>query len=156
MPKRIKYKLGDLFLVPFEDELKGVGRILKKNQATIFIELYRIKPIKDISEFNYEIAKNEKPLVLNWCYDDGIKSGLWEIFDNRPVVEEIEMPYFWYKDSFFGKYYIEKGSEDSYKTIGESIEISKDDIHNYNSYGIGDELFETKIYVNRLRNEGLM
>lgn len=156
MAKRVSYKIGDIFLVPLENELKGVGRVLRKNHATIFIELYRIKPIKDISEFNYEDAIMEMPITRKWCYDEGLKKGEWEIIGNKIVDEGIEMPYFWTQDSGDMKYYIQKGTEDSHRTCGDYIEIPKDEIHKYEPYGIGNEISERNRYIRKLREVGLI
>ncbi|NLD46554.1 MAG: hypothetical protein GX660_05070 [Clostridiaceae bacterium] len=156
MAKRIRYKIGDIFLVPLEDDLNGVGRILKKDQATIFIELYKIKPIKDVSEFNFEEVIREKPLAMSWCYDSLIKKGEWIIIDNKPIEEEIEMPLFWHIDSGDMKYYIRKGMPDCFETFGERVEISKDDIDKYEGEGIGDGYSERNIYIKRLKKVGLL
>lgn len=156
MTKRIPYKIGDIFLVPLEGNLKGVGRLLKNNQATIFIELYYIKPITDFSEFNYEDAIKKKPITLKWCYDDGLISGEWQIVDYKPVEGEIEMPYFWTQDAGNKKYYVSKGTDSSYRTHEEQIEIPKDDINKYEPYGIGNKISERNRYIKRLREAGLM
>ena len=134
MAKKICYKIGDIFLVPLEGDLKGVGRVLNKDQATIFIELYHIKPINVSFEFNFEDAIRKKPLVMEWCYDDALRNSEWEIIDNKPIKREIEMPFFWTQDAEDKKYYIRKGTKDSYSTFGERIEISKEDISKYDSY----------------------
>ena len=156
MAKRIHYKVGDIFLVPLEDNLNGVGRILKINQATVFMELYRIKPIVDISGFIYDEAVKEKPIVMTWCYDDALRKGIWEIKDNKPIEKEIDMPFFWTQDAGDKRYYIRKGEKDSHETYGERIEIAKEDINKYESYGIGNEISEKNRYIKRLRESGLM
>ncbi|SHJ48518.1 Immunity protein 26 [Anaerocolumna jejuensis DSM 15929] len=156
MAKIIKYKIGDLFIVPLVDNLKGVGRVLNKNEDTILIELYKMKPITNILEFDYESVSNEKPIVIHWCYDDGIKKGIWEVFDNKPVLEEIEMPYFWYDDSGYKKYFISKGEWSSYRIKEDSIEIAKEDTNKYEPYGIGNEISERNRYIRRLCEKGLI
>jgi hypothetical protein len=140
MAKRIAVKQGDAFLVPLEGNLKGVGRVLNINQATILIELYRIKPIIEVSEFKFDDAIKEKPISLKWCYDDGLKKGEWLIFENYPVEHEIEMPYYWTQDAWDKKFYISKGTFDSHKTYGDCIEIVEEDRQKYESYGIGNEI----------------
>ena len=156
MGKKINYKIGDIFIVPLEENLKGAGRILKINQATVFIELYHMKPVKEISDFNFEEATKNIPLVMAWCYDDGLVKGGWKVFDNKPVDTDIEMPYFWHSDAGDGKYYIRKGTEDSFRTFGERIEIKKEDINKYDSGGIGNEISKTNMYTIRLKEAGLL
>lgn len=156
MTKRIRYKIGDIFLVPLEDDRKGVGRVLINSQATVFIELYRIKPINDASEFHYEEAIKEPPIVRHWCYDDALRTGEWEIIDNRPIVGEIDMPYFWHQDAGDKRYYIRKGKRDSYRTSEERIEILKEETHKYEITGIGSEKFERNRYIKKLREAGLI
>lgn len=156
MAKRIKYKIGDIFIVPLENNLNGAGRILKNNKATVLIELYKIKPFIDSSEFNYEEAIKDKPIVMAWCYDDAIRKGEWQIIDNKPADIDIDMPYFWHHDAVDGKYYIQKGTKDSFRTFGERIEISKEQINEYDAEGIGNEISERDMYIRRLRRVGLM
>lgn len=156
MARRVRYKIGDIFLVPLEGNLKGVGRVLKNNEATIFIELYHIKPIKDASEFDFGDALKQKPIMMTWCYDDALRKGEWEIIDNKPVEGEIEMPFFWQQDAGDKKYYIRKGTNDSFRTFGDRIEISKDEINRYEPGGIGNEISERNRYIKRLREAGLI
>lgn len=156
MAKRIRYKIGDIFLVPLEGDLYGVGRVLNKDQATVFIELYHIKPIKVAFEFDFNEAIKKKPLVMSWCYDCLIKKGEWIIIDNKSIEEEIEMPFFWHQDLGDMKYYIRKGMPDCFETFGERIEISKDDIDKYEGEGIGDGYSERDIYIKRLKKVGLL
>ncbi len=99
MGKWIRYKIGDIFLIELEDGLKGAGRVLKKDQATIFIELFKMKPIKDKSEFDLEAVLKEKPISMTWCYHDDLTKGDWEIIGHKPVEGKIEMPYFWIQDA---------------------------------------------------------
>jgi len=156
MAKRIKFKIGDVFLFPLENDLKGVGRVLSIDRATSLIELYHMKPIKDISEYIFNEVIKEKPLIMHWTYDDALRKGLWEIIDNQHVEDEIEMPYFWNQDSGDMKYYIRKGTQDSYRTTGERTEIQKEDIYKYGSFGIGNEISEKIKYMRRLKEAGLM
>lgn len=37
---KTRYKLGDMFLVAVSDQLKAVGRVLRKDYNTIFVEMY--------------------------------------------------------------------------------------------------------------------
>lgn len=143
-------------MIPLVNDLKGAGRILSSNKATVLIELYRMRPIKDATEFNYEEATQEKPLFMHWCYDDALRNGEWEIVGHQTLVGEIEMPYFWTKDAMDQKYYIRKGSTDSYDTAGERIEITKEEIQNYELKGIGNEISECKRYIKKLVLAGLL
>lgn len=157
MAKRVKYKIGDVFTIPLEDDLKGVGRVLKNNMEIIFIELYRMSPIKNISEFNFEVVSKEKPLVRCWCYDTFLTRGTWKIINNIPIKGNIDMPYFWSRDiDNEMKPYIMKGTNDSHRTFGERIYISEEDIDKYELSGIGDGIAEQNLYIYRLRKEGLM
>lgn len=156
MAKRIKYKIGDVFLIPLKDDLKGIGRVLKKDESTVLIELYNIKPLKVVNEYDFEEATKKEPLVIHWSYDDALRKGIWEIIDNQPVPKEIDMPYFWTQDAGDMKYYIYKGSQDSYEISGGRKEISKEEIMQYNPYGIGNEISEVQRYMRKLRQVGLL
>lgn len=155
MGKRIRYSIGDVFLIDLENGFKGAGRVLKKDMATIFIELYKMKPIKDKSEFDFEAAIKEKPISMIWCYDDGLRSGEWEIIDNKPIEGEIEMPYFWTYDSGFKKYFLIKGTDD-YLGEDTGIELSKEEIDNYDAYGIGTPISVRNIYIHKLRKVNML
>ena len=156
MGKRIKYKIGDVFLIPLTEELYGVGRVMRKDYDTVLIETYQILPLKDSSEYAYEKMLQKPPFPMGWCYNDGLKSGSWEIIDYQPVPEQLEMPYFWGQDAGDMKYYIRKGTEKVLETVGERIEISKEDILKYSGAGIGSEGYEQKIYIRRLTEAGLL
>ena len=39
---------------------------------------------------------------------------MWKIIDHKPVPEKIDMPYYFYRDCGDMKWYIKKGSEESY------------------------------------------
>lgn len=155
MARKVKYKIGDVFLVPLEENFYGVGRVLKNSKATIFVELYRMKPIQNADEYHFGNVSKEPPIIRHWCYDTGIREGTWKIIDYQPVEGEIDMPFFWKQDAGDKKYYIRKGSNDSFHTIGERIEIPKADIHNYELNGIGNEVTESSRYIKRLREAGL-
>lgn len=154
--KKIKYQLGDIFLIPLENGLNGVGRVLRKNKDTILIEMYHMKPIKDESEYCYEEITKNKPLIISWTYDDGVIYGMWKIIDHKPVPDKIDMPYFVYDDCGDGKWYIKKGSEESYSLIGERIEIPERERFNYEMKGIGNEISEPRTYMRRLIEAGLV
>ena len=143
-------------MIPLNEELYGVGRVLRKDHDTVLIEMYRIKPFNDISEYQYKNMINEPPFPMEWCYDGGIKSGEWKIIDNQPVPDKLEMPYFWTRDVGYDKYYISKGTETSYRTVSECIEISKEDVYKYAAAGIGSEGYVQKIYIRRLKEAGII
>ena len=156
MAKRIKYKIGDVFLVPLNEELYGVGRVLRKDHATILIELYKMMPIKSMEEYDYVKISKEKPLVMGWCYDDAVRKGEWQIIDNREVPDKLDMPYFWSYDSGYMKYYVRKGSEESCIARGERYEIKKEDLIKYHVNGIGNEISEKKRYLRQLKEAGII
>lgn len=156
MAKRIKYKIGDVFLVPLNEELYGAGRVLRKDHDTVLIELYKMMPVKSVEEYDYVKVSKEKPLVMGWCYDDAIKKGEWQIIDNREVPDKLDMPYFWSYDSGYMKYYVRKGSEESCIARGERYEIKKEDILKYHSNGIESEISEKWRYLRCLKEAGII
>lgn len=156
MAKRIKYKIGDVFLVPLNEELYGVGRVLRKDHDTVLIELYSMIPIKSVEEYDYAEVSKEEPLVMGWCYDDAVKRGEWQIIDNQEVADKLNMPYFWTFDAGYMKYYIVRGSEESCIARGEEYEIKKEDVVKYHINGIGNEISEKKRYLRRLKEAGII
>lgn len=156
MARRIHYEVGDVFLVPLENDLKGVGRIISNKEATVLIELYLIKPVRDTSELNHEDAIKDKPKIIHWCYDDALIKGNWKIIGNKAINEKIEMPYFWFQDAGNMKYYIRKGSIVSFETVGDRIEISKEEKFKYEMSGIGNEVSEKNKYMKRLSEADLI
>jgi hypothetical protein len=142
-------------LIELENGLKGAGRVLKHDEATIFVELYRMNPIKDASQFEYEMASKEKPVRRVWCYEDGLKRGEWEIIDNKPIVGEIEMPYFWTQEAGYGKFLLVKGTDNVWGELTK-VEIDKDEVKNYEPYGIADKVAVQKLYINKLREMNML
>ncbi|SEO40860.1 hypothetical protein [Paenibacillus sp. OV219] len=149
MPRRIKYNIGDLILIPIagrEDKL--VGRILAKDEATVLIEVFTMEPIMAVSEFDYEKVKLKKRLVTEWCYDSAIKRGEWGIISNElePLTNYGGINY-WTLDAN-GKFYLVKGTD---KVDGEytGIEISREEVSNCNPYGIGS-VTSLPIYISKL------
>lgn len=138
------------------EELYGVGRVLRRDYDTVLIELYRMKPIKTAEEYDYAQIAKQPVLVMHWCYDTGLQNGHWKVIDYKEVPERVEMPYFWTQDAGDMKYYISKGMETSFSTEKERIEISKEEIWGYNPEGIGNEISETRRYVRRLEEAGLL
>ena len=153
MAARKNFKLGDLLLIPLENDLFGVGRILRRYEGVILIEYYKIKPIKSESEFNFEEAVKEKHFFTNWTYASSIKDGGWLIFGNKPVPDNYDMPFYWRDDG--EKYYIQKGTDEPFLT-GERIVIPREDIHKYSPDGIGNEICNKEGYIYRLKAAGLL
>ena len=154
--KKIEYQLGDVFLVPLKNGLYGVGRIMRRDLATILVEMYRIKPIKDEGEYCYKEMIKQPSIMLSWMYNTPIKSGEWKIIDNRVVPEKIDMPYYSYRDCGDKKWYIKKGTETSFNTVGKRIEIPEEDKFKYEFYGIGGAAFQIEVYMRRLCEAGLI
>lgn len=155
MAKRIRYNIGDIFLIPVEEHLYGAGRILKKKERTVLIELFQIKPIGNNVFFDINSIKGNKPVSMNWCFDTAIKNGEWEIVNNFPLEREIGSLYFWTQDYGNNKYYLFEGTN-SYSDKFTGIEISEEERVNYESYGIADGNFIVEIYRDRLISAGLL
>lgn len=155
MARRIRYNIGDVFFIPLDENLNGVGRVLKKKNATVLVELYRMKPIVEKVDFDFNKVQNCKPISTSWCYDTALKNGNWEIIDNYPVEYELGQLYFWTQDAGNNKYYLVEGT-DSFSDKFTGIEISEDDRSNYDSYGIGGETFMAAIYRKGLTSVGLL
>jgi hypothetical protein len=58
MASWIKYKIGDVFLVDLNDHGKGAGRVIKKSNDTIFVELFRVNQIQLQNDINFELLAN--------------------------------------------------------------------------------------------------
>lgn len=134
MAKRVKYDIGDVFLIELENELKGIGRVIKKYKATVFINIYK-KLIKNIDELNFNELINEDILYMKWCYDDSLKKEIWKIVGNIVVEENFQMPYFWTEDNFNHTYYLIKGG-DTPDGEGAFIKVDKEEIKNAYVLGV--------------------
>lgn len=147
LAKKISYKVGDIFAIELENDLKGFGRILKIDTPTVFIELYKLKPVEHIETIN-ELEKYS-PILSIWSTDLGLNKALWAILGNKPVVGEIEMPAFYKRDAMNpNKYTIIKG--------GETFEVAKDQIGDAQPYGIfGHEAVKIR-YTHELKQSGLI
>lgn len=154
MGKRIRYKIGDIFLIELEDGLRGAGRIIKKDEDTIFVTLFKIKPLNSSNEINLSELLQKDIVGMTWCYDTALKKGIWEIVGNIPVEDSFEMPYFW-TDSSDGKYYLIKGG-DTYSGSSELIEVDKTAISGAYSYGISSEVGVVNYYIAELRKAGML
>jgi hypothetical protein len=155
MAKRIRYKIGDVFLINLTDELKGAGRVLKKDDDTVFIELFRIKPFKWVADFDYVIASREESTLMIWCYDDHLKNGEWEIIDNIHVEPNFPMPNFW-NHSADGKYYLIPGSDTSFGDDTNIRVISEQETKYAQRYGIHSPLNVPYHYTKKLKELNLL
>jgi hypothetical protein len=152
--KRIKYKIGDVFTFELEKGLKAVGRVIKRNLATVFVVIYKIKPFKDAAEIDLNSLAQQDALVMEWSYDTALKKGMWEIIGNIPVEENFEMPYF-STDDGAGKYYLIKGG-DTYSGVGDLIVVSKEEAQKAYSFGISNEIALPKGCIYRFRQLNML
>lgn len=77
MSKRIKYSVGDVFAVDLGDALKGYGRILKIDEPSLFIELFKVSPKH---EQTLETLANSESILSIWC--SNVNTGLlWQEID---------------------------------------------------------------------------
>lgn len=154
MGKRIKYKIGDVFIFELEKGLKGVGCVIKRNLATVFIIIYKIKPFKNADEIDLNSLAQQDALLMEWSYDTALKNGMWEIVGNIPVEENFEMPYF-STDDGAGKYYLRKGG-DTHSGVGDLIEVSKEEAQKAYSLGITNEIALPKSCIYRFNKLGML
>ncbi len=154
MAKRIKYDIGDVFLIELENELKGIGRIIKKDEATVFINIYK-KLIKNIDELNFNELINEDILDMTWCYDDSLKKGIWKIVGNVAVEENFQMPYFWTEDTSNHTYYLIKGGDTS-DGEGALIKVDKEEIKNAYAIGIAFDEGIPKRLMRKFKEIGMI
>ena len=148
------YKIGDVFLIPFEDETLGAGRILKMSGDTVFVELYIMKPLKDKSDFDLVNVGSTKQFLMQWCFDDMLKNRKWEIVHNKSV-DEFKMPYFWTQDAYDNSFILIKGTDDYSGEITD-IKISKEETKNYPSYGISSPHRLPDYYFRRLKEMNII
>jgi hypothetical protein len=97
----------------------GTGRVVKKSNDTVFVELYKQQPFKEKTEIDFSNIDRCGSVLQIWCYDNNIKNGDWEIVENIPVQSNYNMPNFWTQDALSGEYYHVKGTDNSY---GESTD----------------------------------
>ena len=155
MAKRVNINIGDVFLIQLESGLFGAGRIMKSDEQTILVELYRMKLLDSKELFSYEdIMKEEQPLLMRWCYNSFIKNGEWEIVDHKAVCS-FEMPTFVQIDVLSKILYLVKGTDDCF---GEStgIAVTKEEARNYEISGIADPYAVINSYQRRLKENNLM
>ncbi|THF81693.1 Imm26 family immunity protein [Cohnella fermenti] len=99
MAKKQKYKTGDLILIPLESGIGNmVGRILSIDGGALLLEIYRMHPIMEAANFDFNVASNDKPILNMWCYDKAVKNGTWPVIANRQI-ENLNDIYFWTEDA---------------------------------------------------------
>lgn len=89
MAKKIKYKVGDVFVVPLENGI-GYGRILIENRPFIFCEFYYITPSK---KYSIEDLRDKKTVLSVWCANHGLNEGKWTVIGNIPIEDKLKVPY---------------------------------------------------------------
>jgi hypothetical protein len=135
--------------MPLESNLYIYGRIIKKSGDTVFVELYKMQPMKEIPSFDMNLICMDKPLVSVWCYDDGFAKNDWKIIGNIPIDKDYKMPDFWTQDSGNDKYYLVLGG-DTFEGTFTNIAISEKEAKKLNSYGIDTPISLSKTYVKKL------
>ncbi|QAA31100.1 Imm26 family immunity protein [Clostridium manihotivorum] len=139
MAKRIKYKIGDIFLIPLDEQLNAVAKVIKNHLATVFIIIYKVKPIKADEVIHIDTLSDDNHILMRWSYDSALKSGEWKIIGNSSVSDEFEMPYFRTNDAR-GVYYLIKGT-DTHMGEKEAIEVSEQEaMEKGYPYGITNEI----------------
>lgn len=154
-PRKAKYQLGDIFLIDLNDNGKGAGRVIKKSNDTVFVELYRIKPIKLQDEFVHESVASNGTVLRRWVYDDSLKNGDWPIIHHDPVEDNYKMPDFW-TDSADGKYYLIPGSDTSGGDTDNMREITEKETEFAEMYGIASPKSIAKQYLRKLSESKLV
>jgi hypothetical protein len=150
MGRKTKYNLGDIFLMPLENGLYICGRVVKKDEDTIFVELFKMQPIKDKLSFKMDDICITKPLISEWSYDDGFIDNQWEIIDNIPIEKDYEMPDFYSRCSFTDQHYLVKGG-DTFEGIYTGIKISEQEAQKLASKGIGNPISLSRRYMKKLK-----
>lgn len=147
MAKKANYFVGDIFIIELENGLKGFGRILKIDGPSVFIELYKMKPI--VKMRSIDEIKKYLPILSIWSTDLGLRKGIWLILGNNPVNGVVEMPLFYKRDAMNpDKYIIVRGDE--------AIEVREDQIGDAQPYGIfGNEAVRIR-YTHELKQCGLL
>ena len=143
----MNYREGDIFEIELGNDIKGMGKVLKRDEPSIFIELYKMVPAAKIEAIN-ESDKYE-PILSIWSTDSGFKKGLWKILKNQPITEEVIMPDFWKKDALnHDKIIMIRGNE--------TFEVTKEEIGNAQPYGIfGHDAVQIR-YAHELKQCGLL
>jgi hypothetical protein len=97
--KKKKIQLGDIYQIPLPDGNYAYGRIFKDACIAIY---------KQLTTTPKQIPEKEEYQFIVGVYEDVLKSGKWEIVDNRPFVKSDEAwpPPMCIIDMISGKYSI--------------------------------------------------
>jgi len=148
MNKKSAFKVGDVFEIELEEGMTGYGRVLKIEDRTVFVELYKIDTNKDSIKTVADIVKF--PVILSvWCTDNGFRKKIWNVIGNACVTDEVVMPDFWKRDAINrDKYFIVRGEK--------TFEVSKDEIGDAQPFGIfGHDAVRLR-YAHELKSKGLV
>lgn len=155
MSKRIKYSVGDVFAVDLGDALKGYGRILKIDEPSLFIELFKVSPKH---EQTLETLANSESILSIWCSNHGITKDIWSIIGSISVKGEVQIPDFWKRDAFNPNRIILVKGEHAFEETEEenSYEVAQDKIKDAQPYGIfGHDAVKMR-YEHELKQQGLL
>lgn len=147
MVKKSSYIVGDIFEIELENGLKGLGKILKIDKPSIFIELYKMQPM--VKEETIDENEKYSPILSIWSTDLGLKKDIWRILRNEPIIEEVKMPDFWKRDALnHDKIILIRGTE--------TLQITEEQIGNAQPYGIfGHEAVRIR-YIYELKQKGIL
>lgn len=146
--RKLEHKIGNVFQIELEGGVYGYGRVLKIEERTVFIELYKINTKTYSFKTIDEIV--DLPVILSiWSTDVGLKKIIWKVLGNVQITDEVVMPSFWKRDAInHDKYYIIKDDE--------TIEVTKEQIGDAQPYGIfGHDAVRLR-YAHELKLQGLM
>ncbi|WP_163540079.1 immunity 26/phosphotriesterase HocA family protein [Gracilibacillus sp. YIM 98692] len=155
MSNRTQYSVGDVFVIDLSNGLKGYGRILKINEPSLFIELYKVSPEH---EQTLETIVNSESILSIWCSKHGITKGIWSIIGNISLKSEVKMPDFWKRDAFNASRIILVKGEHAFEETEEenSYEVTQDRIKEAQPYGIfGHDAVKIR-YEHELKQQGLI
>ena len=151
MPKRVKYSIGDVFLIPLNDDLYGVGRVIVRDNDSCLFEFYQVEPLRSHKEIVVEEIRNLPSVLTRWAFDDCLKSGTWPIVGNVPVGEDFVYPNFWTK-SVDNKYYLIPGTNMQLGDTERIKEISEEETQYAQRYGIMSPESTPRQYIRALQN----
>ncbi len=89
----VKFKIGDIILIPMLDNKFGIARVLNKLRrgTVVLFELFAM-PLSYEDEINYEEIVKNNPSLIQWAFGQKIKSGHWKVIGNVKVDLPIDMP----------------------------------------------------------------